>query len=140
MVIKEIRGGTTYIVLGVIAKGEAKLGARVSHLASSCPVYLEYSDTHCKKCKLLHKNSVCRQAEAQVHLGELQMDQDVPAVIDTRDHVEGVDPGQEVYVEQEEFLSHEEQDEEFPEEKAWDLEEEFECLDQEEGVSPFYLF
>ena len=69
---------------------------RVSHLASSCPVYPNYSDTHCKRCNLLHKTSECRQAEAQVHLGELQMDQDVPEVLE-RDHGEEVEPGQDMF-------------------------------------------
>ena len=46
-----------------------------------------------------------REAEAQVHLGELQMDQDAPAGMDARDHGEEVETGEEVYVEQEEFLT-----------------------------------
>ena len=81
-----------------------------------------------------------REAEAQVHLGKLQMDQDAPAGMDARDHGKEVETGEEVYVEQEEFLTAQEQEEEFPEEDAWNLKEEFECYDQEEGVSPFYLF
>ena len=67
------------------------------------------------------------------------MDQDVPVVLDARDHVEELEHGQEVYVEPEQEV-YAGQDEEFPEEEAWYLEEEFEIFDQEEGVSPFYLF
>ena len=82
------------------SQGKSKTGClrcgRVSHLASFCPVYQEYSDTHCKRCNLLHKTSACRQAEAQVHLGEIQMDLDVPVVLDARDHVEELEHGQEV--------------------------------------------
>ena len=59
-------------------------------------------------------------------------------VLDARDHVEEVEPGQEVYFEPGQEV-YDGQDEEFPEEEAWDLEEEFECFNQEEGVSSFYL-
>ena len=51
-----------------------------------------------------------------------------------------LETGKEVYVEQEEFLTAQEQEEEYPEEDAWNLEEEFLYYDQEEDVSPFYLF
>ena len=48
---------------------------------------------------------MCREAEAQVHLGELELDQDVPVRMDVRNHIEEADPGEELYVEQqEEFL------------------------------------
>ena len=69
------------------------------------------------------------------------MDQDVPVGMDVRDHVEETDLGEGVYTEQqEEFLTQQEQNAEVPEEDAWNLEEEFEYYDQEEDVSPFYLF
>ena len=78
---------------------------RVSHVASSCPIYKEFCDTHCRKCNLLHKTAVCRETEAQVHLGELEMEQDVPVRVDVRDQIEEVDLGEELYFEQqEEFL------------------------------------
>ena len=48
---------------------------------------------------------MCRETEAQVHLGELEMEQDVPVRVDVRDQIEEVDLGEELYFEQqEEFL------------------------------------
>ena len=73
---------------------------RVSHLASSCQIYREFCDTHCKKCNLLHKTAVCRETEAQVHLGELDMEEDVPVRGDVRDKIEEVDLGEEIYFDQ----------------------------------------
>ena len=61
------------------------------------------------------------------------MDQDVPEVLDHGEEVEPIqemymESGQEVYAEtgQEDYGG---QDEEFPGEGAWELEQEFECFD-----------
>ena len=48
-----------------------------SHLASACTIYKNYSDTHCKRCNLLHATRECKQGESRVHSGELVVDEEI---------------------------------------------------------------
>ena len=107
----------------------------MSHLAASCPIYREFCDTHCKKCNLMHKTAMCRETSAAVHLGEIEMEEEIPVTVDEVDQVEEIR-----YEQQEELLPLQDQGPEFVEEDAWNLYEENDYYVPEEELSPFDLY
>ena len=107
-----------------------------SHLASACTIYKNYSDTHCKRCNLLHATRECKQGESRVHAGELVMDEEIePELVDVEQEVLDV---QDVEAEQEQDvlesnLVYDDAYEQHPE-NTWENEEQ---LDE---LSPYFLF
>ena len=107
-----------------------------SHLASACTIYKNYSDTHCKRCNLLHATRECKQNESRVHAGELVLDEELePELVDVEQEVLEV---QDVEAEQEQDvlesnLVYDEAYEQYPE-NTWENEEQ---LDE---LSPYFLF
>ena len=85
---------------------------------------------------------MCRETAAQVHLGKLEMEEEISVRVDAGDQMDEVDHGEEIYFDQQEELLPllQEQDPEFLEEDAWNLEEENDYFDTEEEISPFDLF
>ena len=87
------------------------------------------------------ETAICCETAAQVHLGKLEMEEEMPLRVDVGDQMEEVDNGEEIYFDQpEELLPLQEQDTEFLEEDAWNLEEENDYFDPEEEISPFDLY
>ena len=107
-----------------------------SHLASACTLYKNYSDTHCKRCNLLHATRECKQNDPRVHAGELVMDEELePEFVDVEQEALDV---QDVEAEQEQDvlesnLVYDEAYEQYPE-NTWENEEQ---LDE---LSPYFLF
>ena len=107
-----------------------------SHLASACTIYKNYSDTHCKRCNLLHATRECKQGESRVHAGELVMDEELePEFVDVEQEALDV---QDVEAEQEQDvlesnLVYDDAYEQYPE-NTWENEEQ---LDE---LSPYFLF
>ena len=107
-----------------------------SHLASACIIYKSYSDTHCKRCNLLHATRECKQNESRVHAGELVMDEELePEFVDVEQEALDV---QDVEAEQEQDvlesnLVYDDAYEQYPE-NTWENEEQ---LDE---LSPYFLF
>ena len=51
---------------------------KLSHLAASCPVYTEFCETFCRKCNLLHGTAVCKETSTAVHLGQIELEEQLP--------------------------------------------------------------
>ena len=85
----------------------------------------------------MHKTAMCRETSAAVHLGEIELEEEVP---ETLDEEQMPDPMEEmVYEQQEELLPLQDQEPELVEEDPWNLYDEEDYFVPEEELSPYDL-
>ena len=117
---------------------------KMSHLAASRPVYTEFCDTFCRKCNLLHRSAVCKESSTAVHLGQIELEEQLPVKEDQVRNLVNEEQfpnlEDEVGDDQEDELSllHSQKPE--WEQEEWNLYDDEDCYDTEDCLSPFDLY